>query len=101
LFRNDGGNRHNWIAVRTRGVTSNRGGIGAIVRVTSPGGRQWQMVRSGSSYASQSTLAAVFGLGNDASASIRVEWPSGTVDVLNDVKARQHLVVEEGKRGGL
>jgi hypothetical protein len=101
LFRNDGGNRHNWIAVRTRGVTSNRDGIGAIVRVTSPGGSQWQMVRSGSSYASQSALAAVFGLGNDASASVRVEWPGGGVDEISGAKARQQLVVEEGKhRGG-
>ena len=33
LYRNDGGNRNNWIAVRTRGVKSNRDGIGAIVRV--------------------------------------------------------------------
>ena len=51
LFRNDGGNRNNWIAVRTRGAKSNRDGIGAVVRVESAGGQQWQMVRSGSSYA--------------------------------------------------
>ena len=41
---------------------SNRDGIGAIVRVASAGGRQWQMVRSGSSYASQSELTLTFGL---------------------------------------
>jgi hypothetical protein len=101
LYRNDGGNRNNWIAVRTRGVKSNRDGIGAIVRVESAGGRQWQMVRSGSSYASQSDLTLTFGLGADTSASIRVEWPSGAVDVMNDVKTGQHVVIEEGKRGGL
>ena len=100
LFRNDGGNRHNWIAIRTRGTKSNRYGIGAIVRVESAGGRQWQMVRSGSSYASQSALPVVFGLGNDASASVRVEWPSGIVDIVKEVTARQHLVIEEGTRGG-
>jgi hypothetical protein len=97
LFRNDGGNRNNWIAIRTRGVKSNRDGIGAVVRVTSAGGRQWQMVRSGSSYASQSTLAAVFGLGTDTSASIRVEWPGGGVDQISSAKARQELVIEEGR----
>ena len=97
LYRNDGGNRNNWIAVRTRGVTSNRDGIGAVVRVTSVGGRQWQMVRSGSSYASQSELTLTFGLGADTSASIRVEWPSGAVDEMTDVKARQHVVIEEGR----
>ena len=60
---------------------SNRDGIGAVVRVTSAGGRQWQMVRSGSSYASQSELTLTFGLGADAAASsIEVEWPSGARD---------------------
>jgi len=35
LFRNDGGNRNNWIRVRTIGSQSNRSGIGTVVRVTS------------------------------------------------------------------
>ena len=38
LYRNDGGNRISWIAVRTRGIESNRDGIGAVVRVESAGG---------------------------------------------------------------
>src|SRR5687767_5003419 len=98
LYRNDGGNRNHWIAVRTRGVKSNRDGIGAIVRVESAGGRQWQMVRSGSSYASQSDLTLTFGLGADAAASaIEVEWPSGARDRLADVRARQIVTIEEGR----
>jgi hypothetical protein len=55
LFRNDGGT-NSWITIRTRGVKSNRDGIGAVVRIASPSGRQWNVVRSGSSYASQSEL---------------------------------------------
>jgi hypothetical protein len=98
LYRNDGGNRNHWIAVRTRGVKSNRDGIGAIVRVESAGGRQWQMVRSGSSYASQSDLTLTFGLGADATAAaIEVEWPSGARDRINNVRARQHVTIEEGQ----
>jgi hypothetical protein len=98
LFRNDGGNANNWIAVRTRGVKSNRDGIGAVVRVTSASGRQWSMVRSGSSYASQSDLALTFGLGKDpAATAIEVEWPSGTKDRLANVPARQSITIEEGK----
>ncbi|MBI4484834.1 MAG: CRTAC1 family protein, partial [Acidobacteria bacterium] len=57
LYRNDGGNGTNFICIRPKGVKSNRAGIGAIVRVESAGGRQWSVVRSGSSYASQSDLA--------------------------------------------
>ena len=37
--------------------------IGAVVRVTSAGGKQWQTVHSGSSYCSASDLALTFGLG--------------------------------------
>lgn len=98
LFRNDGGNRNNWLQIQTRGVKSNRDGIGAVVRVASAGGRQWQMVRSGSSYASQSELTLTFGLGVDAAAStIEVEWPSGARDRVDHVPARQLVTMEEGR----
>jgi hypothetical protein len=98
LFRNDGGNANNWISVRTKGVTSNRDGIGAVVRIESASGRQWSMVRSGSSYASQSDLAVTFGLGRDpVVTSLVVEWPSGTKDRITSVAPRQFLTVEEGK----
>jgi hypothetical protein len=98
LFRNDGGNANNWITVRTRGVKSNRDGIGAVVRVTSASGTQWRMVRSGSSYASQSDLALTFGLGRDATvSSIDVDWPSGAKDHLSSVPAKQIVSVVEGK----
>ena len=97
LYRNEGGNRNNWLAVRTRGVKSNRDGIGAIVRVESASGRQWQMVRSGSSYASQSDLTQTFGLGADTTTSIEVEWPSGGRDRVTTVRARQFVTIEEGR----
>jgi enediyne biosynthesis protein E4 len=81
LYRNDGGNRNNFISIRTKGMKSNRDGIGAVVRIESAGGKQWNMVRSGSSYCSQSDLALTFGLGKDTSVSaIEIEWPSGQMD---------------------
>jgi hypothetical protein len=98
LYRNDGGNRHHWLGVRTRGVKSNRDGIGAIVRVTSGDVRQWQMVRSGSSYASQSDLTLTFGLGTSASpVVVEVEWPSGARDRIDSVPTRQSIAIEEGR----
>ena len=98
LFRNDGGNRNNFIAIRTRGVKSNRDGIGAVVRIDSASGKQWNTVRSGSSYCSQSDLALTFGLGKDASVSaIEVEWPSGQKDRIANVPANQFVTIEEGR----
>ncbi len=98
LYRNDGGNANNFIRVRTTGAKSNRDGIGAIVRVESASGRQWSVVRSGSSYASQSDLAITFGLAKDATvAAIEVEWPSGAKDRVTNVAANQFVTIEEGK----
>jgi hypothetical protein len=98
LFRNDGGNRNNWLCVRTVGAKSNRDGIGAVVRVASPtAGRQWNTVRSGSSYCSQSDLALTFGLKKDSKATLEIEWPSGQKQRLADVPANQFITVEEGR----
>jgi enediyne biosynthesis protein E4 len=98
LFRNDGGNRNHWLAVRTVGTKSNRDGLGAVVRVTSAGGKQWAMVRSGSSYCSQSDLALTFGLGRDTKVTLlEVEWPSGVRQRFTDLPADRFLTVDEAK----
>ena len=98
LYRNDGGNQNNWLTIKTRGVTSNRDGIGAVVRIASAGGKQWSVVRSGSSYCSQSDLALTFGLGKDPMVTtIDVEWPSGAKDHLANVPIKQIVTIEEGK----
>ena len=96
LLRNDGGNRNNWLRVRLTGAGSNRRGIGAVVRVTSASGAQRRMVRSGSSYASQSELPLTFGLGRDAVVdTLEVAWPSGTAQRFTDVAPNQRIVVDE------
>lgn len=98
LFRNDGGNRRNWLRVRTSGSQSNRSGIGARVRVTSASGTQWQMVHSGSSYASQSELTLTFGLGGDTRVSrIEVEWPSGRTQTFEDLAPNQMVGIDEAR----
>ncbi len=98
LLRNDGGNRNRWLSVRLDGSKSNRDGIGAVVRVESASGRQSQMVRSGSSYCSQSHLALTFGLAQDAEVRVlEIEWPSGQKDRLTNVKPNQFLKIVEGK----
>jgi len=98
VYRNDGGNRSHWLRVRTVGTRSNRDGLGAVVRVASAGGKQWTMVRSGSSYCSQSQMAPTFGLGADkAVQTLEIEWPSGLKQQLANVPADRLVTVEEGK----
>ena len=97
LFHSEGATNHS-LRVKLEGTRSNRDGIGAIVRVTSGNDKQWKMVKSGSSYLSQSELVLTFGLGDKNSADqIEVQWPSGQVDKLSKVPAGQTIVVQEGK----
>jgi hypothetical protein len=98
LYRNDGGNRNRWVTVRLKGTASNRSGLGAVVRIESASGKQWNMVRSGGSYGSQSDLALTFGLGRDETIRrLSVEWPSGIKQVFADVAANQFLTIDETK----
>ena len=97
LLRNDGGNRNNVLRVATVGATSNRDGIGARVEVSVRGARFWQIVKTGSSYASQSELPLTFGLGGATLVDgIRVAWPSGRVDVISALPANQSVTIQEG-----
>jgi len=100
LLRNDGGNHNNWLRVRLVGTRSNRDGIGAKVSIRAGGRIQWNLVRSGSSYCSQSELPLTFGLGTQTTVeSLEIAWPSGTVDRLERIPANRMLVVTEGRRG--
>ncbi len=98
LLRNDGGNRNHWLTMRLVGTRSNRDALGAVVRLESASGKQWQTVHSGSSYCSQSDLALTFGLGHDPQVSaIEIDWPSGAKDRLTNIAANQFLTIQEGK----
>jgi hypothetical protein len=96
LFHNEGGTNHS-LRMKLVGTKSNRDGIGSVVRVTSGKDQQWQMLRSGSSYLSQSELALTFGLGKEPKAdSLEVQWPGGQVDKLSNISAGQTVTIQEG-----
>jgi hypothetical protein len=97
LFHNEGGTNHS-LRIKLIGTTSNRDGIGAVVHVISGQDKQWKVVRSGSSYLSQSELILTFGLAEKTKAdSVEIQWPSGHVDRLSKISADQTVTVEEGK----
>jgi hypothetical protein len=100
LFHNTGATNHS-LRVKLVGTKSNRDGIGAVVRVTAEGDKQkpqWQMLRSGSSYLSQSELVLTFGLGSHTQAdALEIQWPSGQVDKLANVPGDQTITVQEAK----
>ncbi|MFP4003471.1 MAG: CRTAC1 family protein [Alphaproteobacteria bacterium] len=97
LYANqDGGN---WITLVLRGRQSNAQGIGAKVVVRTEGERvhyQWLYPQTG--YASMNEAVVHFGLGRTAKVkSIRIHWPSGTVDEHGEQAANARYRAVEGK----
>jgi hypothetical protein len=97
LFHNEGGTNKS-VRIKLAGTKSNRDGIGAVVRLTSAGATQSQVLRSGSSYLSASELVLTFGLGSASRAdALEIRWPSGQIDRLTNVAASRTITVTEGK----
>ena len=100
LLRNENGNQNDMLRVKLVGTRSNRDGIGARVTVTtSSGTRLFRMVKTGSSYASQSELPLTFGLGTPQAGrtvGLEIVWPSGQKDSLSKIGANQFITVKEG-----
>jgi len=97
VLRNDGGNRGNWLGIRTVGRRSNRDGIGCRVRVVSASGpTQYFTVNTAVGYLSASDKQLLVGLDHAATASlVEIRWPSGVVQKLADVASGQTLLANE------
>ena len=100
LLHNDGANQNDMLRVKLIGTRSNRNGIGARVKLTtSTDQRSDAMVKSGSSYLSQSELPLTFGLGKpdpERRITLEIRWPSGRAETLAGIKPNQFLTVKEG-----
>jgi hypothetical protein len=92
LFRNDqvrdrqGRNRS--LRLQLVGTQSNRDAIGAMVRLESGGVTQTRVVKSGSSYLSQSELPLTFGLGGREEVDrVLLQWPNGRTEEYRNLKS--------------
>jgi hypothetical protein len=88
LYRNDqlAGNRS--IRFHLVGKQSNRDAIGATVRIYHEGTTQSRLVKSGSSYLSQSELPVTFGLGkHDKIERVVIQWPNGRTEEYKNLAA--------------
>jgi len=95
LYRNDVTNKNRSLRLRLTGTKSNRDGIGAMMRVFTAEGTQSRMVKTGSSYLSQSELTLTFGIGKREKADrVVIEWPSGIVEEYKSVAAGAHVCRE-------
>ncbi len=88
LYRNDQTAGHRGIRFHLVGTKSNRDGIGASIRIYFGGESSSRVVRSGSSYLSQSELPVTFGLGRRDTVDLAViQWPSGRTEEYKGLKA--------------
>ena len=98
LYRNDQLSGNHSIRFRLVGTKSNRDGIGATVRIVSGGFSQSRMVKSGSSYLSQSELPVTFGLEKrDRVERVVIAWPSGRTEEFTKLAAGRSYECTEGK----
>lgn len=98
LYRNDLETANHSVRLTLRGTRSNHDGIGARVRARVDATWLTRIVRTGSSYLSQSELPLTFGLGGRTSVDEAVvEWPSGVRDAVGTLRAGHSYVVTEGK----
>ncbi len=98
----NGGSENAWVNIQPRGRASNTTGIGAKIRVTATirGKRTTQLreIVQQSNWGGHGPLTAHVGLGDAKSIhDVRIEWPSGGVDVERRVRANEYYVAIEGR----
>ena len=87
-----------WVAIKLKGVKSNRDGIGAKVEVFAAGKRQTAERVAASGYLSQDDSRLHFGLGAATTIDkLLVHWPSGREQTLEKLAVDRVLTVEEPK----
>ena len=102
VLRINDGNSNNWLKVATIGTDSNSEGIGARVEILTPSGTQIRDVRSGEGFRYMSSMNTHFGIGTDTEInSVTIYWPSGNIDVYEDVAINETLIATEKETLGL
>ena len=90
-------NGNNFLSITLRGVISNATGSGARIEMYGPWGEQIRDVRSGEGYGISHSFTQIFGMGNAGGADrLRIVWPSGYIDEINNVLPNQFLTFREG-----
>ena len=98
LYRNDQSAGNKSVRFRLVGTKSNRDAIGAEVRVECGGVMQSRLVKSGSSYLSQSELPLTFGVGKrDWIDRVLILWPSGRTEEFKSLACGKAYECVEGK----
>jgi hypothetical protein len=102
LYLNPGQNANHWINILLEGTTSNRAAIGAKIKVTftenSVDRSVYRDVNSGGSFGSN-PLQQHIGIGKaNGIKQIEIKWPSGKMQVFNNIVSNINLKLKEGDK---
>ena len=96
LFINRSETHNHWVLLKLVGTKSNRDGLGARIKLATPLGTQYNQATTAVGYNSSSDKRVHFGLGSaNTIDKIEVSWPSGTHQILTNVKPDQVLTITE------
>lgn len=98
IYKNMVDPANRWIGFDLEGTKSNRGAIGAQVRVFWNGQQQVQEVSGGIGFASQNQRRLHFGLGRaERVEKVEIRWPSGKIQVIEHPELNRLInIVEPG-----
>jgi hypothetical protein len=101
VYQNRWPSKNRWLQVSLRGVTSNRLGLGARVKLEAGGLTQWRELFPIISFHSQLPSSVHFNLGTAQRVDrLTIIWPSGHQQMMENLEADQHLRIREGSPQG-
>jgi hypothetical protein len=85
LYRNEIGNRSNWLQLELEGTAGNRDAVGAWIELTAGDLLMVRQISAGNGFACQEMRRVHFGLGqNEKVDKMEIRWPVGTVQVIEN-----------------
>lgn len=102
LYRNDAV-KGNWLKIALKGIEAESHGLGSRIEVVAGGKRMIREIDGGSSsYISQNSTIAHFGLGNATVVdSVIITWTGGNKQILLNQKVNSQLTITEIPNGAL
>jgi hypothetical protein len=98
ILRNDCCKQNHWLHVALAGTKSNRQGVGARIEVVTGDRAQIREVRAGGGFLQAQSIPEAFGLGQATSVNqVRVRWPSGLEQVVENVDVDRTIRIVEGE----
>ena len=98
LYRNTLEGIGSWTEFVLVGIKSNKGAVGAQVRITAGGRTQLRFVDGGNGFASQGSARIHAGIGTATTIEkVEIRWPSGERQTFENIPANRIMRVTEGR----